>query len=311
MPKFTSFCSSFGTIGASHQMSAAPNSISFTTPGTYSWTVPAGVTSVSIVAVGGGMAGPGGVKTNTGISGQGGSLAYNNNIPVTPGQVYTVVVGAGGTGPTGSITYNWGGDSYVQLNSTYYTYATGGNYNTPSAPATYGSQVMYFGGGSGGGLGAGGLGGCNYGYGLGGAGGAGGYTAAGGQGGTGTYGSNSTSENGIAATGGGGGGSPGQYSHTGSGTMFGVGGGGGVSIFGLGANGAGGVYNSTAGGGGSGGTSGSTTANANGGAGGNYGGGGGPGAGPSATGGNGGGGAVRIVWPGSSRQFPSTNVGLP
>jgi len=65
---------------------------SFTTPGTYSWTAPAGVYSVSVVCVGaGGTYSPGGGLGATG--GGGGALAYANNIAVTPGNTYTVVVG--------------------------------------------------------------------------------------------------------------------------------------------------------------------------------------------------------------------------
>jgi hypothetical protein len=49
----------------------------------------------------------------------------------------------------------------------------------------------------------------------------------------------------------------------------------------------------------------------NGAAGGNYGGGGSNGSsiGGTPTGGAGGSGAVRIIWPGTSRSFPSTNTG--
>jgi hypothetical protein len=131
-------------------------------------------------------------------------------------------------------------------------------------------------------------------------GGAGGYSGAGGNG------------NGSAGSGGGGGG----------GISFGTGGsgGGGVGLYGEGSSGAGGyVYASccctettAAGGGrgsfftGSGASSGGNNGTAYGpgsGSGGNYGGGGG------VNGALGGTGAVRIVWPGNIRQFPSTNVG--
>lgn len=53
----------------------------YTTAGTYSWVAPAGVTSVAVVAVGGG-----------GFAG--GGLAYGNNISVNPGCSYSVKVGA-------------------------------------------------------------------------------------------------------------------------------------------------------------------------------------------------------------------------
>jgi len=63
----------------------------YTTAGTYSWTCPAGVTSVSVVCVGAG--GGGGDNSN---GGSGGALAYKNNIAVVPGNSYTVYVGPGG-----------------------------------------------------------------------------------------------------------------------------------------------------------------------------------------------------------------------
>jgi hypothetical protein len=63
----------------------------YTTAGTYSWTAPAGVTSVGVVCVGGGGAGH-----NNWWGGSGGGLGWKNNISVTPGQSYTVVVGAAG-----------------------------------------------------------------------------------------------------------------------------------------------------------------------------------------------------------------------
>ena len=99
--------------------------VAYTTPGTYSWTAPAGVTSVSVVAIGGG----GGfsqisasLSPYTGHGGGGGGLGWKNNIAVTPGQSYTVVVGAAGGNPAGtnmSLASNGtnGGDSYF-INAT-------------------------------------------------------------------------------------------------------------------------------------------------------------------------------------------------
>ena len=58
----------------------------YTTPGTYTWVAPAGVTSVTILVVG-----AGGATT-------GGALGYKNNRAVTPGASYTVRVGLGGVG---------------------------------------------------------------------------------------------------------------------------------------------------------------------------------------------------------------------
>ena len=59
----------------------AGNYAVFTTPGSSSWTVPSGVTSISAVAIGGGGAG-----ASTGqAGGGGGGLAYQSSIAVTPG----------------------------------------------------------------------------------------------------------------------------------------------------------------------------------------------------------------------------------
>ena len=78
----------------------------YTTAGTYTFTVPANVTNIAVLCVG---AGQGGGYTG----GAGGSLAYTNNIAVTPGDTYTVVVGAGGAGKLASdfSALNNGGNS--------------------------------------------------------------------------------------------------------------------------------------------------------------------------------------------------------
>lgn len=76
----------------------------YTTAGTYSWTVPQGVTSICVVCIGGGA----GAASNLDgfgsafCGGGGGGLTYKNAIPVVPGASYTVVVGAfGGIGANG------------------------------------------------------------------------------------------------------------------------------------------------------------------------------------------------------------------
>lgn len=89
------------------------SSTNFVTPGSYPWIAPAGVYSITVTAIGGGGGGSvaGGAKANTG--GGGGGLAWATNVPVVPGQSYTVVVGAGGT------ANNSGGDSYFQRPQSY------------------------------------------------------------------------------------------------------------------------------------------------------------------------------------------------
>lgn len=66
----------------------------FTSTGINTWTCPANVTSISAVCVGGGGGGAGGGSGGPG--GGGGGLGYKNNITVTPGETYYVLVGRGG-----------------------------------------------------------------------------------------------------------------------------------------------------------------------------------------------------------------------
>lgn len=96
---------------------------------------------------------------------------------------------------------------------------------------------------------------------------------------------------------------PGGGGQSKSGYVGGGGGGGGVVLFGQGSNGAGGIGATMAGNGGGHGGLGS-------GPGSGYGG-GGPGAPgyPDSNGYGGMNGAIRIIWPGTSRQFPSTRTG--
>ena len=73
------------TTDISYSSSATINAIGqeeFTSPGTHSWIAPAGVTQVSVVAIGGG--GNGQSSNATERCGGGGGLGYKNNISVTP-----------------------------------------------------------------------------------------------------------------------------------------------------------------------------------------------------------------------------------
>ena len=291
----------------------------FCTPGTYCWVAPAGVTSVSIVSIGGG-------------SGSGGALAYKNNITVVPGNSYQVTVGAGTKFNGGN-----GGYSYVTISGTQWASAEGASSTGPFSAGIYNAD----GGGKGGVIGSNEPGG---------GGGTGGYgtltcgsDAIGGNGGFCYPGAGTAGANGSA-----GGGRRGSSVY---GTCYAWylrsagGGGGGVCIYGKGATGA---ATSNASflycqslpyfnGGGLGGRKGSCGANGGTGGtayklglcctpiigkagnGGRYGGGGGrhgDGGYPyvsCATNGVGCGadGVVRILWPGCARSFPSCNVGNP
>ena len=260
----------FDTVRGMEESSSQFGNAEWTTGGTYSWTCPAGVTSVCAVCVGAG----GGQR-----SAGGGGLGWKNNIPVTPGQSYTVQVGQ---------NYNntSGGQSYFINASTVAGDGGAGN-------AVQGSGGSYTGDGGG----NGGTGSISVHGDHGGGGGAGGYSGNGGN--AGYYGD----QEGTAGSGGGGGGGGGWSDGYTQGT-----GGGGVGIYGEGANGTAGNAGNP-GGGGSGGADGRGSGHTNR-YGGDYGGGAGTYATSSWQNSWGGKGAVRLVWSvdGSPVAFPSTNV---
>lgn len=282
------------------------------TTGTYTFTVTSAMGGfISVVCVGGG----GGTLGSYSGGGGGGGLVYVNNIAVNVGQTFTVVVGTAGTSSTST-----GGASSFS-NSTCSAIASGGSISsvigTNHTGGGGGGAAGYAGnGGAGGGVSGGTL--------TGGAGGYGSFSGTGfntgsrgvfqgGQGGAGSTAQSAT----IAATlpaGGGGGGGSGGY----NGTV----GGGGVDVFGqttvdqhgfttvpgtaTSSTGAGAVVHNGGSGGGAGATAGGGSDGAVG-IGGNFGG----GASGSGTPNLGGSGAVRIIWPGNTRLFPSTSAGTP
>jgi len=288
--------------------SATPVAIgqdAYTSAGTFSWVAPSGVTSVSVVTVAGGGGGGMGAGSRFGSGGGAGALAYTNNVSVTPGNTYTLIVGSGGPGrasTSGSGSGTNGGFSRFIGNACATVRANGGTAGT-YAGCSYspGGTVSSGTGGSGG---CGGRSSTSF-VSAGGGGGAGGYSGNGGRaGGAGC--SFNTFDNGQCGSGGGGGGGTNAS------------GGGGVGLLGQGSNGVGGTYLSgnRYGSGGSGGSSGTQTSfDSNGKPGGNYGGGGGGarpcvcGCGITKTSGAGAGGAVRIIYPGTTRSFPSTCTG--
>ena len=282
------------TINDTSLTPAAAGEHQFTTTGNHTFTVPANVTQVSAVCVGGGGGSSycQGNSSESGAGGGGGGLS-TATFSVTPGENLTIYVGSGGqNGNSGYPNGGLGLSSSVKRGSTALVIAYGGG------------EGLYKSTG-----GSGGLGGSGYGFSTGGAqggdggaaqnnggggggGGAAGYSGRGGGAGTGNSGT------GTSVTGGGGGGGGGQSTAGGQNN-----GGGGVGIFGEGSSGSGGAVDSP-GGGGSGGTSNSS------GAGGTFGGGGGGKEDDTqGFGASGGDGAVRIVW-GSGRSFPSTFVSL-
>jgi hypothetical protein len=124
------------------------NIATFSTPGTTTWTVPAGVNSIGIEVWGGG--GGGGASgtsltqdcgSNQAAGGSGGgSGGYALHIiDVTPGEVFFVTVGNGGNGgSTGSGTP--GGTSSVSLNAVILVQATGGGQGAGGGNQSLGSN---------------------------------------------------------------------------------------------------------------------------------------------------------------------------
>ena len=94
----------------------------FTSSGT--WVCPAGVTKVLVTMSGGGAGGSGGYYNMSGGGGSGAETAKRIGIDVTPGNSYTITVGAAGTGGVG---WNDGTDGgYSQFHSSAYR-VLGGN----------------------------------------------------------------------------------------------------------------------------------------------------------------------------------------
>ena len=304
----------------------------FTSVGTTTWTVPVGVTSITAVCVGGGGGAGGFGASYPGSGGGGGGLSFGSTISVTPGDILYIRVGSGGTGGISTSSV-----------SGVVTIGTAGESSYIKTESHSGTSLLEGGGGGGGGIGtvgqlsSGGSGGISTGIsrtngGAGGKGGSqnGGSTRGSGGGGAGGY-------TGVGGTGGNGG-TVLPYFDGGSGSGGGAGGGGasssnftdevfnpggGVGILSQGAIGFGGTQGSSSvyfygGGPGSGGQYGSAStgngANERS-VGGLYGGGGGAKARTNTVlqvrdGGNGGQGAVRIVW-GTTRSYPSTNTSDP
>lgn len=256
----------------------------FISTGSTTWTVPQGVTSISVVAIGGGQSGASTTSTSVGgPGGNGGWLAYRNNISVTPGTVLDLNVGGGGNNASTVYTKVNGGNSVVSFSGTTLCLAQGGGLLTD--PGISG-QVTYKGGN--------GLGGSSYNTQKipGGGGGTAGYSGIGGNGAS--FGTSATNP---AAGSGGARGST-YYNYN-----IGTSGAGGVGILGRGLDG-----NATYKGGSGGGNGTVITTGFNGGAGGDYGGGGGGAREGGSRGGQGGQGAVRIIWPGNLRYFPDTRT---
>jgi len=214
---------------------------SFTVPGSYSFTVPSGVTSLTVTAIGGG--GGGGGYSGTMVGGVGGDGArVDATLSVTPGQVLSLLVGGGGGGGSNGPSSGGGG---------YSCGAQGGGGGSTNIDAGTVNQIIAGGGGGGGscasGMDGGNAGGTN---GAGGDGGSDGFStpAQGGAGGVGGLGADDGMDQG----------SPGQNGNggaggDGAGNGPSIQGGSGGSSVGSGVGGSGTSYFASGGGGGYGG----------------------------------------------------------
>jgi hypothetical protein len=127
---------------------------SYTTAGSYSWTVPNGIYSISATIVGGGGGGGGFYGSgDTHAGGGGGSGGYYSGeaVAVTPGETLTIVVGAGG----GSASFEFNG-SFICTGTAYGTSGTYWNGKPGESTIIYrGATPILTATGGGQGLGAG------------------------------------------------------------------------------------------------------------------------------------------------------------
>ncbi|MES2773048.1 MAG: Ig-like domain-containing protein, partial [Bacteroidota bacterium] len=210
---------------------------SYTNPGTYSFTVPAGVTSIIIQAWGGG-GGAGGSSASIGGGGGGGGAFSRSQLSVTPGQTYEVVIGTGGqiglSSGTGNTSGGTGGDTRFGAGSGL-VLAKGG---------FGGVRANSGGGGASGGQASAGIGTLKFSGGSGGSGGDDGGGGGGSSAGTAVNGNNGFGNGGFggsAPTGGGAGGNASGVTNGSSGQAPGGGGGGSDDVSSSSGNGAGGA----------------------------------------------------------------------
>lgn len=124
----------------------APGSASYTTAGSYSFTVPAGVYNLTSALLSGAGGGGGGSVFSGDSHGaaNGGSGGYysGQTIAVTPGETLTINVGAGGAGATSNNTGATGGTTSLLRGATVLYSATGGT----GGGGTFGDNQPFQGG---------------------------------------------------------------------------------------------------------------------------------------------------------------------
>ncbi len=182
--------------------------------GVYDWVVPEGITEISCVCLGAGAGGwldPANAKVS---GGGGGSLAYVNGISVTAGETLNVYVGTGGKGGEYASS---GGEVHIKRDTTVLIEAGGGIVGSSGVAGVGGTVIV----GTGGSGGNGGYIDSSGAYGTAGGGGAGGYSGDGGVGATATT-SNVDGGDAPAGGGGAGGGAGDNGGHSGNGGTVGL-----------------------------------------------------------------------------------------
>jgi len=106
----------------------------------YNWIVPAGVTEISVVCVGGGGSGE---TRHDGASGGGAGLAYKNNIAVTPGSTVVVRVGGGGAQTNWDYSGYDGIRSEIVVDGIVYANAGGGRKGEDHGTSGYLDNTSY------------------------------------------------------------------------------------------------------------------------------------------------------------------------
>ena len=130
----------------------------------YTWKVPEGVSSISVVCIGAGGSGDGDNGASAGAGGGGGALSYVNNIPVVPQEELTVYVGKKSDATSGVQGYQGGAAGLMRGIKRLVFAAGGGGGSGPASDYGMGGNYIigtgfYGGNGGTGGSNTGGAGG--------------------------------------------------------------------------------------------------------------------------------------------------------
>jgi hypothetical protein len=125
----------------------------FDTAGSHEWTLPAGITGLTALLVGGGGGSGPGYGSSTGggwgYGGNGGDVVYSDLSTEPASTVLTAVVGDGGAAAAGTSTATAGGSSSISSTSGALATAVGGIGDSGYGGAYTGTYAGYYGNGAG------------------------------------------------------------------------------------------------------------------------------------------------------------------